>query len=220
VAQFGSGSLVPPEVTSRLQRNPVDNRCMTLTLSSLLFMGFTATYLAIRGVFIRRARRQHKADKGDTGDRLLIALVGVGQLVLPLLFVWTPALSFADRGQPHACVALGAVAMLAGLWLFWRSHVDLGDNWSVTLEIDAQHRLVKHGVYRRVRHPMYTSFFISGLGQALLLANWIAGPAALVAVAALVLVRVPREEQMMLSEFGDDYRDYMRRTGGVVPRLS
>lgn len=76
------------------------------------------------------------------------------------------------------------------------------------------------GVYRLVRHPMYTSFFISGLGQALLLANWIAGPAALLAVALLVIVRVPHEEQMMVAQFGNDYRDYVRRTGGILPRFS
>ncbi len=134
--------------------------------------------------------------------------------------MWTHALDVADRAQPQACLALGAVAMAAGLWLFWRSHVDLGDNWSVTLEIDAKHRLVTRGVYRLVRHPMYTSFFVSGLGQALLLSNWIAGPAALVAVAVLVLVRLPNEEAMMIEAFGDEYRDYMRRTGGIVPRLA
>ena len=198
----------------------MDTWCMTVPLSSFAFMAFTAAYLTIRGVFIRRARRQHKTDKGDGRDRLLIALVGMGQIALPLLFVWTRALSFADRVQPAACLPLGLVAMAAGLWLFWRSHVDLGDNWSVTLEIDAKHQLVTRGVYRFVRHPMYTSFFVSGLGQALLLANWIAGPAALVAVAVLVWVRLPNEEAMMVEAFGDEYREYMRRTGGIVPRLA
>src|ERR1700761_4594462 len=193
---------------------------MTMPLPSFIFMAFPAAYLAIRGVFICRARRQHKTDRGDLRDRLLIALVGLGQIVLPLLFVWTRALDFADRAQPAVCLQLGAIAMAAGLWLFWRSHVDLGANWSVTLEIDAQHQLVTRGVYRLVRHPMYTSFFVSGIGQALLLANWIAGPAALATVAVLVFVRLPNEEAMMIGQFGDEYRDYMRRTGGIVPRLS
>ena len=197
-----------------------DTARMTIPLSSYAFMVFTAVYLTIRGVFIRRARGQHKTDKGDARDRALVALVGIGQIVLPLLFVWTQLLNVADRAQPSACLPLGVVAMLAGLWLFWRSHVDLGENWSVTLEIDAQHRLVTRGVYRFVRHPMYTSFFVSGIGQALLLANWIAGPAALVAVAVLVIVRVPNEEAMMIGQFGDEYRDYMRRTGGIVPRFA
>ena len=191
-----------------------------MPLSSYLFMAFTAAYLTIRGVFIRRARRRQKTDKGDARDRTLIALVGIGQIVLPLLFAWTRLLDAADRAQPSACLPLGAAAMAAGLWLFWRSHADLGENWSVTLEIDARHRLVTRGVYRFLRHPMYTSFFVSGTGQALLLANWIAGPAALVAVAVLVAVRVPNEEAMMIGQFGDEYRDYMRRTGGIVPRVS
>jgi protein-S-isoprenylcysteine O-methyltransferase Ste14 len=193
---------------------------MTVSPFSFVFVAFTAAYLTIRGVFVRRVRRRQKTDKGDLRDRLLIALVGVGQVVLPLVFVWTRALSFADRAQPSACLPLGVVAMAAGLWLFWRSHVDLGDNWSVTLEIDAQHRLVTRGVYRFVRHPMYTSFFVSGLGQALLFANWVAGPAALVAVAVLVRLRLPNEEAMMIEAFGDEYRAYMRSTGGVVPRVS
>ena len=192
---------------------------MHTTLASFVFMAFTAAYLSIRGVFIRRGRAQHKTDKGDARDRALIALVGLGQIVLPLLFVWTPALDFANRAEPTACFALGTLAMALGLWLFWRSHVDLGESWSVTLELNDRHRLVTRGVYRCVRHPMYTSFFVSGLGQALLLANWIAGPAALVAVAALVIVRVPNEEAMMIGQFGDEYREYMRRTGGIVPRL-
>ena len=192
---------------------------MTIMPSSFLFMAFTAAYLTIRGVFIRRARGQDKTDKGGARDRVLVALVGLGQLAPPLVFVWTHALDFADRAQPAACLPLGIVAMAAGLWLFWRSHVDLGDNWSVTLEIDAKHRLVTRGVYRLVRHPMYSSFVVSGLGQALLLANWIAGPAALLAVAVLVIVRVPNEEAMMIGQFGDDYRDYIRRTGGIVPRF-
>ncbi len=193
---------------------------MNLSPSALVFVAFLAAYLSIRGVFMHRARRDKQVSRADARDRLLIALMGIGQIVLPLLFVWTPRLAFADRAQPAACTVLGVVAMASGLWLFWRSHADLGDSWSVTLELNADHRLVTRGVYRFVRHPMYTSFFVSGLGQALLLANWAAGPSALVAVALLVLVRVPHEEKMMIDQFGDEYRDYMRRTGGLVPRLS
>src|SRR6202000_2115755 len=96
-------------------RAAVDTAAMTMPLPSFIFMAFTAAYLAIRGVFICRARRQHKTDRGDLRDRLLIALVGLGQIVLPLLFVWTRAVDFADRAQPAVCLQLGAIAMAAGL---------------------------------------------------------------------------------------------------------
>jgi len=186
--------------------------------SSLLFMAFLAAYLAIRGVFIRRTRRAKAVSRNDLRDRLLVLAMGLGQVVLPLAFVTGPVLHAADRAQPLACVALGAVVMVAGLWLFWRSHADLGESWSVTLELNADHRLVTRGVYHVVRHPMYVSFFVLGAGQALLLANWIAGFSGLVATALLVAVRLPHEEAMMIEAFGDEYRDYMRRTGGLVPR--
>jgi len=50
-----------------------------------------------------------------------------------------------------------------------RTHKDLGRNWSVTLEVREQHALVTNGVYSRVRHPMYSAFWLWALAQALLL---------------------------------------------------
>jgi protein-S-isoprenylcysteine O-methyltransferase Ste14 len=53
----------------------------------------------------------------------------------------------------------------------------------------------------------------------LLLQNWVAGWAGLALFAPLYVLRVPREERMMLDQFGEEYRAYMDRTGGVVPRI-
>ena len=77
--------------------------------------------------------------------------------------------NFADYRLPAPYLAAtvpwcGAAVMLAALWLFWRSHADLGWHWSATLEVREGHALVDRGVYRRVRHPMYAgspySFFM------------------------------------------------------------
>lgn len=188
------------------------------TFASTLFLVFTAAYLAIRGVFARRMRHAKAVDKSSLDDRLLILLVGLGQVALPCIVVTQPLLAFAARPQPEACTVAGVVVMLAGLRLFWRSHADLGRNWSVTLELNADHRLVTEGLYREVRHPMYASFLVLGVGQALLVANWIAGLSGLASVALLMAVRLPREEAMMIERFGDEYRDYRRRVGAVLPR--
>ncbi len=195
---------------------------MTLaSLSGLVYLAFIAIFLAIRGLFIRRMRRAKAVSRNDALDRVLVLLVGLGQVVLPILYQRSASwMHVADRPQFMACMALGAVTMLAGLLLFHRSHVDLGDSWSVTLELNTDHRLVTDGVYRRVRHPMYSSFFVLGLGQALLVPNWVAGFSGLLAIALLVAVRLPREEAMMIEAFGDEYLEYMRTTGGIVPRVA
>ncbi len=114
---------------------------------------------------------------------------------------------------------VGMIILAMAVWLFWRSHADLGRNWSPSLELREGHELVTEGVYRSVRHPMYASMWLWGVAQALLLQNWIAGWASLVMFMPLYLLRVPREERMMLDEFGEEYRAYMDRTGRVIPRL-
>ena len=188
------------------------------SFASMVFLLSTAAYLAIRAWFAHRVRRAKAVSRASLLDRLLIVIIGIGQVVLPCVFATQPIFAFADRPQPAACTAMGVVVLCAGLRLFWRSHADLGESWSVTLELNAQHRLVTRGIYRIVRHPMYASFFLMGLGQALMLSNWIVGFAGLAATGLLVALRLPKEEAMMIEAFGDEYREYMRGTGGILPR--
>ena len=109
------------------------------------------------------------------------------------------------------------VTLCAALWLFYRSHVDLGRNWSISLEIRKEHRLVTTGVYRFIRHPMYSSFFLLALAQVLLVPNWLAGASGLLGVGVLYAFRVQQEERMMLEGFGTDYRSYMAHTKRLIP---
>jgi protein-S-isoprenylcysteine O-methyltransferase Ste14 len=118
--------------------------------------------------------------------------------------------------QPPLAV-LGTLVFSVALWLFYRTHYDLGRAWSVTLEIRDAHALVTGGVYARVRHPMYSAFFLWAIAQALLLPNFVAGFAGLIGFGVLFAGRVGREEEMMLKTFGDEYRAYMARTRRIVP---
>jgi protein-S-isoprenylcysteine O-methyltransferase Ste14 len=110
--------------------------------------------------------------------------------------------------------------MCFALWLFWRSHTDLGRNWSVTLEVRKGHQLVSNGVYRSIRHPMYASIWLTSVAQGLLLQNWLAGWPGLVTFGLMYFVRISREERMMCEVFGQQYRDYMRQTGRIFPQLT
>ena len=124
---------------------------------------------------------------------------------------------FADYLFQPALAWAGSAVFASSLWLFYRTHKDLGRNWSVTLEIRDRHALVTSGVYRHVRHPMYSAFWLWAFAQALLLPNWIAGPAGLIGFGTLFFLRINREEQLMIETFGDDYRHYMIRTSRVLP---
>ncbi|MCX6047580.1 MAG: isoprenylcysteine carboxylmethyltransferase family protein, partial [Chloroflexi bacterium] len=97
-------------------------------------------------------------------------------------------------------------------------HMDLKSNWSPTLEIRQDHTLVTTGIYRYIRHPMYASQWLWVIAQILLLQNWLAGPLNLLIFIPFYFLRVPAEEKMMLDTFGDQYRAYMQKVGGVLPK--
>lgn len=162
-----------------------------------------------RGVKVVRSRR----------GTLEIALLTLAWLAffVPLVWVATPVFSFADYSLHLLPLLAGVVCLAVGLWLFARSHADLGTNWSITLEVREEHQLVTQGIYRTLRHPMYSALLLYSLGQALVVPNWIAGPSYGVAMALLVSCRLRPEERMMLEEFGKDYEAYTRRTKRLVP---
>jgi protein-S-isoprenylcysteine O-methyltransferase Ste14 len=87
----------------------------------------------------------------------------------------------------------------------------------MTLEIREHHRLITHGVYRRIRHPMYSALALYSIGQALVIPNWVAGPSNLIAFAILLAFRIDAEERIMLREFGDKYALYSARTKRLIP---
>jgi protein-S-isoprenylcysteine O-methyltransferase Ste14 len=191
---------------------------MTIRPWNLVFLISFIAYLTIRGVFEQRTKGNKKlVGRPDAGDRVLIFLMAVGGLLLPMVYLTTTWLAFADYRLPAFAPWCGTPLIGAALWLFWRSHADLGRNWSRTVEIRTGHQLVRHGVYRTIRHPMYASIWLFSLAQGLLLENWLAGWSAFVAFAPMYFVRVPREERMMCEFFGQDYRDYMRQSGRVFP---
>lgn len=175
---------------------------------------------AIRWPHARRNRRNRIVRHMKDGlEKALMVAVFVGMMILPLLWITTGRPAFANYTRPDWLGWIGVAATASGLWLFWRSHADLGRNWSPTLEVHDAHTLVTQGVYARMRHPMYASIFLWCIAQALLLPNWVAGPAGFASFLVMYLLRVPREEQLMLDRFGTAYGDYMRRSGRIVPRL-
>jgi protein-S-isoprenylcysteine O-methyltransferase Ste14 len=161
------------------------------------------------GVNVARSRR-------GPLEIVLLTLAWLAFFV-PLVWVAAPVFAFADYALHPVPLLVGILCLAVGLWLFARSHADLGTNWSITLEVREKHQLVTQGLYRTLRHPMYSALLLYSLGQALVVPNWLAGPSYGVAMALLCAFRLGPEERMMLEEFGKDYEAYMGRTKRLVP---
>jgi protein-S-isoprenylcysteine O-methyltransferase Ste14 len=147
-----------------------------------------------------------------------MAAVILGVWLLPLIYVFTPWLRPFDYSLPAWAVWAGAGIFALSLSIRLSAQRTLGRQWSATVEMPEAHTLVTTGIYSRIRHPIYASLVLWAAAQPALLQNLVAGWGGALAVALIWLLRVPNEEKMMQKEFGSEYRDYMARTGRLIPR--
>jgi protein-S-isoprenylcysteine O-methyltransferase Ste14 len=175
---------------------------------------------SVRSVSTTRYRRlETREDLSSTLDTILLAVNGVG-MIIPVFYVFSSWLDFADYSL-HAWIRwIGVVLFAAASCILWLTHQAMGRNWTPTLGLREDHTLVKEGIFRYIRHPMYAAHLLWAIAQPLILANWIAGFSFLVPQIAQYWLRIGLEEQMMLSHFGEEYRDYMKMTGQLLPRLT
>ena len=152
--------------------------------------------------------------RGMFATRVLMGFYLVAWLVLYAINPpWMKVLSVPFTGWLRwVGFALGLVSL--GFWIW--TQVALGKEWSPQLQLRQEHHLVTTGPYARIRHPLYTAMFGYGTSLALVTANWVFIVFAVMIIAGSA-ARVPREEQMMIKEFGEKYKAYMQKTGKFFP---
>jgi protein-S-isoprenylcysteine O-methyltransferase Ste14 len=151
--------------------------------------------------------------------KTLQLVTGIPALMVLVVFLCDPDLPAAEAWSRTAAVDLAGLALfnVAGLLILW-SHLSLGDCWSGELETKPDHQLVDRGLYRWVRHPLYSSYVLLTSGLFLLSDNAWVGVAMTVYFIA-VASRTWREEEMMVERLGEVYRAYQQNTGRFIPRL-
>ena len=192
---------------------------------SIVFWTLVASMFLMRGWFGFRVWR--------TGERLLpdraaMQREGVWAHVIECVFFLLLAaliVQLCFRGgslQRFAFPApswlrwIGFALGITSVGLFAWTHAVLGRFWSTALQLRTGHRLITAGPYARIRHPMYSAILGWMLSLGLVAGSWV--PLVFAALCALnFILRIRREEQMMLQQFGDEYREYMKRTGRLFP---
>jgi len=193
---------------------------MTLLTAKIIWAIGCVAYFIIRYPRMRRSRKTPIVQRHDSRrETLLVGISYTGLFFIPLIYSITDQPKFANYAFHPVQAWIGLFTLIAAMALLYRTHRDLGRLWSMTLELRGEHKLVTYGVYKSLRHPMYSAFWLWAVSQAFLLPNWVAGLAGLVGFGVLFFARVSREERMMVEKFGDEYRAYMARTRRIIPRI-
>ena len=148
---------------------------------------------------------------------MVIGFLWAGACVI----LWRPVPLTPPISARLTADALGAGLYFAGIGLYLWGAKTLGAMYrpssSMGVRLSAEHRLVTHGPYAWVRHPLYMGLQVAAIGGMLLYRTW---TFVFVAVNFLALiVRARREEEALATEFGQEWEAYARRVPAWMPRL-
>lgn len=196
---------------------------MNETIFRIIAAGILITGMAISSYY------RIKADK-ESGERLsrkadgnvLMTIIRIGGLMLwlsPFVYLINPVwMAWSKIGLPETVRWLGigiGVLCVAGIyWLF----SSIGSGITPVSATRREHKLVTNGIYRWVRHPLYTigsSLFIS---FGMMADNWFIILLGVLAFTVMA-IRTPKEEANLIEKFGDEYSEYMKQTGRFLPKL-
>ncbi len=170
-----------------------------------------------------------KADR-DSGEQLsrnadgapmmlVIRIFGLFLWCSPLVYLINPAwMIWSKIGLPEWArwFGFGFGIIVVGLiyWLF----TSIGSGITPVSATRKEHKLVTHGIYRWVRHPLYTVGSSLYVSFGLMSDNWFIILLGILAFIAMA-IRTPKEEANLIEKFGDEYREYMEKTGRFLPKL-
>jgi protein-S-isoprenylcysteine O-methyltransferase Ste14 len=137
---------------------------------------------------------------------ILILVTSVGNIRDPL---------FSSKSPMNVA---GALIFIIGLAIRLSAAVSLNRSYSWTLEIRDEHRLVKDGLYRYVRHPVYLGALLSVIAVPIYAASFLGFLFTLTAI-PLFIYRMGVEEKMLIEEYGDEYLEFMKATSKLIPHI-
>lgn len=193
----------------------------TETIFQLVTIAIFLTGAIISVSFRIKAERQGGRMKTNEGSQLLVVLRLLALVaILPLLgYMINPQwVTWAQMPIPTWVRGLGAVVAALMIPLIVWMYRAIGSNVSPTQATRQNHQLVTSGPYRWIRHPLYTFGFTFVCGLTLLSALWWVA-ITMIPPMVILMLRTPIEEARLVEAFGDEYRNYMKRTGRFFPKV-
>lgn len=178
-------------------------------------------YILVRVPHDKKYKQNRKESiTRENAEKGLVLINFFGLVLIPIIWMFSPWFNSFNLYLPQWLRIIGILLIVISLFFFYWVHKTLGQNWSPVLEIRKDHQLVKSGPYKNIRHPMYSQIWLWVIAQFLVTSNLISGLSGFVAWTIVYFSRVKNEESMMLGKFGDSYKEYMSKTGRVLPKIN
>ncbi|MFX0003207.1 MAG: methyltransferase family protein [Promethearchaeota archaeon] len=188
---------------------------------SFFFFGYNVTYIIL---FKKRHKNQNNNEiNNKLKDTRTFAKIGIHLINIFIslcclnIFIYNYwALIFPKIDIPlisDVCQIVGFTLVIGGNIVLLLAYRKLGVHWSYPIDGKKKQKdLVTSGIYGKVRHPIYLSFNILCIGFNLLLLDWFLIGLYIVGAVGLYFQAID-EEKILIEYFGDEYLEYMKKTG-------
>jgi protein-S-isoprenylcysteine O-methyltransferase len=180
-----------------------------------LFLALTATWVASE-LWIGR-KRAHDGGKAHDRGSLLVLHVAIWSSILASVWLSRKGIGRFDESLRLPLFWTGCALMAAGMAFRWWAVRMLADYFTIDVAIRDDHKLIRIGPYRLLRHPSYTGSLATFYGFALALGSAWSLALIVVVVTAAFLWRIRVEERALTSAFPQDYPAYARETKRLIP---
>ena len=205
-----------------------------MTLETFLKIAFFVIFFSFAYVMTAYTQKA-KARKEDTATRvqmheehevpLLLRLRQIFGIPFYLgILVWTFGPKFMEWSvldlpvwARWAGLGVGLLSVFLNAWSHRTLSERLGEDFDPVLRLLKVPALVKEGPYAKMRHPIYLAFLMMQISVLLLTSNWFIGFCGLAIIVSVIAIRIPEEEKLLIEQFGDEYREYMKTTGALLP---
>ncbi len=168
----------------------------------------------VLGIWKAGGERQPRKKKATEPVVATFSLFFLGIIVVPIL------VGYARLGVlPSYLLYPGLVIMIAGFAIYYWGVLALGHFHSGQVRVIPDHKVIRKGPYRFVRHPLYASEILWSIGLGLALQSWVALLIILIAAGVFYTNRIRIEERFLAAELGDEYVQYMKSVKGIIPHI-
>ncbi len=193
---------------------------MTFTIFKIILLIYIVACGIIRIPLMKKCKQnKNKKSLNANFEKIKVFIAWLGMCFVPFIYIFTDFLNRFEMNIPISIRIICSVGLLANAILFYYVHKELNDNWSAVLEVKEGQKLIKTGVYKYIRHPMYTQSWIWVILQGLVAANSFVLIFGLVTWGFMYFTRIEAEEKMLIEEFGNEYIEYMKNSGRIIPKL-
>jgi len=181
----------------------------------LLFFVISAIWVTSELLLLILRRSKNESQDQDQGSIKWLNLVIYASVAIAVCFglfgigLIYPALSFIPW--------VGLCLILIGLIIRWTAILTLRKYFTTNVVIQLDHRIIKTGLYRFIRHPSYSGSIISFCGLGLVFSNWISFIVVVVPITIAFLKRIQLEENALQYAFGEEYADYCKMSWALFP---